>query len=576
MFIIRFGQENGVQYFPVDTMMQQQFRLLAVALILAVAFVIVPVAADATQIAVNAGNSQSATAGTAVATAPSVIVKDAGDLPVSGVSVTFAVASGGGSVTGGSATTGADGIATVGSWTLGTTAGANTLTATSGTLTGSPVTFTATGTAGTATQMAVNAGNGQSATVGTAVATGPSVIVKDANNNPVSGVSVTFSIASGGGTVSGATTTTTTTTNANGIATLGSWTLGPAVGSNTLTAASGALTTVTFTATGTSATSAPTISTVTPSSGINNGYIRSVDISGSGFVSPASVRLVKSGQTNITMVNANYTSSHIVGDFNLNGALAGTWDVVVINPDLGIVTSSSGFTVINASSASTVTVISPSSGTTNTTVGTTISGTGFQSNARMRLARSGYNDILGTVTSTSATSLVGTFDLTGQAPGSWNACVLYDGTTRVCGPTFTINALASTANGSISFTSTPSSATVYVDSTKKGTTPFTLYNVTPGSYAIKVQKDGYLDWANRVTVTAGNRTEVAAKLTAEDTSVTTAATPLPTITTATLPPTTKRTIATPTPWPSDTPASPVEVPVLIGAVALGLVLLRKH
>jgi len=74
----------------------------------------------------------------------------------------------------------------------GTTAGANTLTATSAGLTGSPVTFTATGTAGAATQIALNAGNAQSATVGTAVATPPSVIVRDAQNNPVSGVSVTF------------------------------------------------------------------------------------------------------------------------------------------------------------------------------------------------------------------------------------------------------------------------------------------------------------------------------------------------------------------------------------------------
>ena len=105
-------------------------------------------ASAATQIAVNAGDGQSATAGTAVATPPSVIVKDVHDNPVSGVSVTFAVAAGGGSATGTAATTNASGIATVGSWTLGAAAGANTLTATSGTLTGSPVTFTATGTAG--------------------------------------------------------------------------------------------------------------------------------------------------------------------------------------------------------------------------------------------------------------------------------------------------------------------------------------------------------------------------------------------------------------------------------------------
>ena len=79
---------------------------------------------------------------------PSVIVEDVHGNPVPGVSVTFAVASGGGSATGLSATTNAAGIATVGSWTLGASAGANTLTASSGTLSGSPVTFTATGTAG--------------------------------------------------------------------------------------------------------------------------------------------------------------------------------------------------------------------------------------------------------------------------------------------------------------------------------------------------------------------------------------------------------------------------------------------
>jgi len=104
--------------------------------------------AAATQIAVNAGDGQSASAGTAVSTKPSVIVEDVHNNPVPGVSVTFAAASGGGSATGLTATTNAAGIATVGSWTLGGSAGANTLTAASGTLTGSPVTFTATGTAG--------------------------------------------------------------------------------------------------------------------------------------------------------------------------------------------------------------------------------------------------------------------------------------------------------------------------------------------------------------------------------------------------------------------------------------------
>ncbi|HTT67876.1 MAG TPA: hypothetical protein VMF70_07605, partial [Gemmatimonadales bacterium] len=208
-------------------------------------------AGAATQIAINAGNNQSATAGTAVSVAPSVIVRDANNNPVSGASVTFAVATGGGTVVPTTAvTTNASGIAQVTSWTLGTAAGSNTLTATSAGLTGSPVTLTATATAGAATQIAVNAGNAQSATVGTAVAVPPSVIVRDANNNPVSGASVTFAVASGGGTV---VPTTAVTTNASGIAQVTSWTLGTTAGANSLTATSAGLTgsPLTFTATAT-------------------------------------------------------------------------------------------------------------------------------------------------------------------------------------------------------------------------------------------------------------------------------------------------------------------------------------
>jgi adhesin/invasin len=205
-------------------------------------------AGPATTIAINAGNNQTATVGTAVAIAPSVIVKDASNNPIGGVTVTFAVASGGGSASVLSAMTNVSGIATVGSWTLGSAPGANTLTATAAGLTGSPLTFTATGTAGAATQIAINAGNNQTGTVGTAVAIAPSVIVKDASNNPIGGVTVTFAVASGGGSV----TPLSATTDASGIATAGSWTLGSAPGVNTLTATSVGLlgSPVTFTATG--------------------------------------------------------------------------------------------------------------------------------------------------------------------------------------------------------------------------------------------------------------------------------------------------------------------------------------
>src|SRR5205807_1546182 len=139
--------------------------------------------------------SQSATAGTAVSTPPSVIVKDASGNPVAQVAVTFAVAARSEERRGGNETTNASGVATVGSWTLSATAGPNTLTATSTGLSGSPVTFSATGTAGTAATMAANSPTSQSATAGTAVTSPPSVIVKDANGNPVAQVAVTFAPA---------------------------------------------------------------------------------------------------------------------------------------------------------------------------------------------------------------------------------------------------------------------------------------------------------------------------------------------------------------------------------------------
>lgn len=95
------------------------------------------------------------------------------------------------------------------------------------------------------TQLLIAAGNNQSATAGSTVATLPKVLVKDASNNPVSGVTVTFAVATGGGSITGGT----QTTNASGEATVGSWTLGMTPGTNSLTAASNGLTSVTFTAT---------------------------------------------------------------------------------------------------------------------------------------------------------------------------------------------------------------------------------------------------------------------------------------------------------------------------------------
>ena len=98
-----------------------------------------------TSIVANTSTSLTAAASSVISPPPSVRVTDQNSEPMAGVTVKFEVTSGGGSVTGGSVATDASGIATVGSWTLGTSAGLNTLTASAGALT--PVVFTATGTA---------------------------------------------------------------------------------------------------------------------------------------------------------------------------------------------------------------------------------------------------------------------------------------------------------------------------------------------------------------------------------------------------------------------------------------------
>jgi hypothetical protein len=109
-----------------------------------------------TNVVVDAASplSQTAPAGSPVASPPKVLVHTTGaNTPLDGANVTFAITSGGGSLTGGSAVTDVTGTATVGSWTVGV--GANSMTASAsfpappvGTgvgISNSPVTFTATG-----------------------------------------------------------------------------------------------------------------------------------------------------------------------------------------------------------------------------------------------------------------------------------------------------------------------------------------------------------------------------------------------------------------------------------------------
>jgi hypothetical protein len=100
-------------------------------------------------------------------------------------------------------------------------------------------------TGGAAASLAVVAGGtAQSAETGNAVAVAPAVVVKDGSGNVLPGLTVSFVVTAGGGSVANAT----TTTNAQGIATAGSWKMG-SEGTNAVEARVGSLAPVRFTAT---------------------------------------------------------------------------------------------------------------------------------------------------------------------------------------------------------------------------------------------------------------------------------------------------------------------------------------
>lgn len=203
-----------------------------------------PPVPTASALTVDAGNNQVGTAGQALGTALSVIARDASSNPVAGVTVTWAAATGGGSVSPTTSSTNASGIAST-TRTLGAAAGTHT---TSATVTGvAPVTFSAVGQIQGATQMALSAGNNQTDTVLATLSVPLAVVVRDQNSAAVAGVVVNWS-ATGGGTVSAAT----STTNASGVATI-TRTLGPTAGAQgaqaTVTGLAGSPVTFALTAT---------------------------------------------------------------------------------------------------------------------------------------------------------------------------------------------------------------------------------------------------------------------------------------------------------------------------------------
>ena len=170
---------------------------------------------------------------------------------------------------------------------------------------------------------------------------------------------------------------------------------------------------------------APTVTGIDPDSGENVGTVTITDLSGTGFQPNATVKLTRSGQSDIPGTSVDVASStSLTCNFNLSGAKTGTWNVVVINKDGQSATLAGAFTITYPAPA--ISDVTPKTGLNSGPVNiTNLSGAGFLNGATVTLFRAGKPDIVAfPVTVESPERISCTFNLLGAEPGLWGIRVV--------------------------------------------------------------------------------------------------------------------------------------------------------
>jgi hypothetical protein len=116
----------------------------------------------------------------------------------------------------------------------------------------------------------------------------------------------------------------------------------------------------------------PTLSTITPKTGVNGGAA-TVTLTGNNFQTGAVVKLIQAGTGSVTGTGTSVSTTTITTTFNLNQLNSGSSDVLVINPDGRSDILPNAFTL--GEGGPVITAISPNSvGMNQTDVSFTISG----------------------------------------------------------------------------------------------------------------------------------------------------------------------------------------------------------
>ena len=302
---------------------------------------------------------------------------------------------------------------------------------------------------------------------------------------------------------------------------------------------------------------------ITPSTAPNSGPVGIIDLSGSGFPQTVSVKLTRWGSQAITASGITVASqSKITCNFDLTGKDTGTWDVVVTKPDGQSATLPNGFT-ITAQPGAVLTVSSYPTGadlfidgvqrgTTPATFTDILPGThsisitkpgyyGYYSQFSVNAGQPTPVDVtlqplppIGTgsisITSTPKDTAVyldsiykglGLTVLSNISSGyhslkltKSNYNDFGDNVYVTAGATKSVVAVLTpvVTDASISASSTPTGAEVYLDGNYKGLTPTQISGVKPGNHIVSFKKVDYTQTSQSVTVAAGEKKTVAVNL----------------------------------------------------------------
>ena len=231
---------------------------------------------------------------------------------------------------------------------------------------------------------------------------------------------------------------------------------------------------------------APMVIRIAPNSGTSGSPVNIGNLTGTNFVSGASVKLSRMGNPDLFASNVNvldFTNLTCILSLPV-GTAPGSWDVTVINTDGQSGVLSNGFTVYNP--GLTVTAVTPNSGIQDSSVPiTNLAGTGFQTSATVRLNSTSYPDIPATgVVVVNQNQIICAFDLTGAPSGLRNVVVSNtDGGDGMLGNGFTITAIGPVITGISPNTGIQGSVITATNLTGRGFQNSARINLTRPGYA---------------------------------------------------------------------------------------------